>query len=334
MSFNHILLKLYYERQCVRLRRSFSKGCSSQGVAMISKVKSLAAASWPELEGRQLRLYYRDDEGDDCVLLPETWEDALIVSSAGKAGDGEDAQRPVLIKIKISVGEEGNRSTTTVEESPADQNVERMERELRRSIALENPRLMLVFRSRGSSSTVNASITIRIQPASAYSKGHQAHFQPSAVNIISGSKQGGTHIWPNALVLRSGASPTGPLPVDASGRSSAVLAPAKRLRQGYPLWGPKMASTPFGPAGAIQGSSPFAAGCTGKDGKRAFGSTEQQQQRSTFALPPPPTKSGVPAAATGVKECPESPTSDENLLVTDAMREHMEVHASESGGHV
>ncbi|KAF4662935.1 hypothetical protein FOZ61_002071 [Perkinsus olseni] len=299
MSFNHILLKLYYERQCVRLRRSFSKGCSSQGVAMISKVKSLAAASWPELEGRQLRLYYRDDEGDDCVLLPETWEDALIVSSAGKAGDGEDAQRPVLIKIKISVGEEGNRSTTTVEESPADQNVERMERELRRSIALENPRLMLVFRSRGSSSTVNASITIRIQPASAYR-----------------------------------ASPTGPLPVDASGRSSAVLAPAKRLRQGYPLWGPKMASTPFGPAGAIQGSSPFAAGCTGKDGKRAFGSTEQQQQRSTFALPPPPTKSGVPAAATGVKECPESPTSDENLLVTDAMREHMEVHASESGGHV
>ncbi|KAF4721456.1 hypothetical protein FOZ63_033112 [Perkinsus olseni] len=253
MSFNHILLKLYYERQCVRLRRSFSKGCSSQGVAMISKVKSLAAASWPELEGQQLRLYYRDDEGDDCILLPETWEDALIVSSAGKAGDGEDPQRPVLIKIKICVAEGGNRPTPAVQESPADQNAGRMER----------------------------------------------------------------------------SPPTGPLPVDASGRSSTVLAPAKRLRQGYPLWGPKMASTPFGPVGAIQGSSPFAAGCTGKDGERAFGSREQQQC-STFALPPPPTKSGVVAAATGVKECPESPTSDENLLVTAAMREHMEVHASES----
>ncbi|KAF4719668.1 hypothetical protein FOZ63_009507 [Perkinsus olseni] len=173
---------------------------------MINKVKSLAAASWPELEGQQLRLYYRDDEGDDCVLLPETWEDALIVSSAGKAGDGEDPQRPVLIKIKISVAEGGNQPTPAVEESPADQNVGKMERR---------------------------------------------------------------------------APPTGPLPVDASGRSSTALAPAKRLRQGYPLWGPKMASTPFGPVGAIQGSSPFAAGCTGKDGERAFGSTEQQQQRSS-----------------------------------------------------
>lgn len=74
---------------------------------MMSTVRSMTEICWPFLKGKELRFLYKDDEGDACVLLEGTWQDAVILASRinGEENDGGDAQRPILIKIEVIVEE-------------------------------------------------------------------------------------------------------------------------------------------------------------------------------------------------------------------------------------
>ncbi|KAF4674301.1 hypothetical protein FOL47_009453 [Perkinsus chesapeaki] len=103
MPFEHILLKLYFKQECMRTRRSFQKDCTSQGAGVLGKIKSLAVLAWPELTEKSLRFYYCDDENDDCVLLPETWDDAVLTAAAVGDNKGEDSEHPVVIRVTVVV---------------------------------------------------------------------------------------------------------------------------------------------------------------------------------------------------------------------------------------